>query len=183
MKGNGNQRTRKLQIKIKGMHCSGCAANIEKTLARRGDILKASISFPAQRAILEVKENADINSIKQEIKELGYEAEEESELTKVYLRIEGIKCPSCIKGIESSLKNLKGVEEVQIELLSKTATIAFQPGQIQYSTIKDFIENLGYRVKEDREIEPERDNKELFKTKQKLFLSWIFTAPLIVLML
>lgn len=183
MKGNENQRVREWQIKIKGMHCSGCAASIEKTLAKRSDVLKASVSFPTQTATLEVKRNADIDSIKQQIKELGYEVEDESELTRVCLKIEGMKCPSCIKGIESSLKNLEGVEEVQIELLPKTAIITFQPEQIQYSTIKDFIESLGYHVKEDREVQPESDHKELFRARQKLFLSWIFTAPLVVLML
>ncbi|BER92403.1 MAG: P-type Cu+ transporter [Candidatus Atribacteria bacterium] len=183
MRKNENQQARRLQIKIKGMHCSGCAASIEKTLARRSDVLKASVSFTTQTATLEVKKNANLDSIKQEIKELGYEVEDESELTKIHLRIEGMKCPSCVKGIESSLKNLEGIKEVHIELLPGTATIVFQPEKIQYSTIRDFIESLGYHVKEDQNNQPEGDQKELSKARQKLILSWVFTAPLVVLML
>ena len=68
----------KISLKIKGMHCEGCAKAIEKYLKNKEGIISAKVSFSLNKAIIEYDNRLNENKLKEFIKEAGYGVEEES---------------------------------------------------------------------------------------------------------
>lgn len=65
-------------------------------------------------------------------------------VTIITLNVEGMSCGNCVKSIESNLRQLSGVEEVQVELAAKTVTVTASSASEQQ--IADVIEDLGFDV-------------------------------------
>ena len=69
---------------IKGMHCSNCAQTIEKGLKSEAGIKNANINFALSNLNLDFDESkTNITKIKNKIKSLGYQAEEENDFQKL----------------------------------------------------------------------------------------------------
>jgi Cu+-exporting ATPase len=67
----------KITIRIRGMHCTSCAAKIERALNALPSV-KASINFALERALVEYDPaKTDIERIKRAVREAGYEITEE----------------------------------------------------------------------------------------------------------
>lgn len=63
------------ELKIEGMHCTGCVARIEKILGNTEGIIKAKVSLEEKKATIEYDETkVTLETIKQEIEEAGFEA-------------------------------------------------------------------------------------------------------------
>ncbi len=73
---------KKIELKIKGMHCESCAKTIEKALLKEKGIFSAQVNFSLEKAIIEYDpEKIKLENIKKKIKEAGYEAlEKEGEM-------------------------------------------------------------------------------------------------------
>ncbi len=68
------------------------------------------------------------------------------------IKITGMTCASCAKAIESTIKNLKGVESVSVNLATESAHIVYDPSKISLETIIEAIENIGYGVVKDEAV-------------------------------
>ena len=70
-------------LRIKGMHCAGCAANIERTLKKTTGILEISVNFATEKACITWEpDTLKLFDIKNAIIKIGFtpvEAEEKSE--------------------------------------------------------------------------------------------------------
>jgi len=65
----------KQTINISGMHCSSCAATIEKLLKKTAGITGVRVRFMTQTAVVEFDETKiQLEKIKKLIKSAGYEA-------------------------------------------------------------------------------------------------------------
>ena len=62
------------------------------------------------------------------------------------MEIEGMSCMHCAKKVEDSLKALKGVKNVTVNLEEKKATVVMKQ-EIANETLKNVVEELGYEVK------------------------------------
>jgi copper chaperone CopZ len=47
------ERTEKVTLSIKGMHCASCALNVEKALQRQAGVRGAAVNFAAETATVE----------------------------------------------------------------------------------------------------------------------------------
>ncbi|MCL2706343.1 MAG: heavy-metal-associated domain-containing protein, partial [Spirochaetaceae bacterium] len=78
-------------LRIKGMHCAGCAANIERSLKKITGIIEASVNFATEKACIKWEpRNLKLSDIKNAIIKMGFtpvEAEEKSEKEKNELAI------------------------------------------------------------------------------------------------
>jgi len=64
------------------------------------------------------------------------------------LRIEDMHCASCVLKIEKALKNVEGVEDVNVNLATKTAYIKTQD-KVHEKNLEEAIENIGYGIRKD----------------------------------
>ncbi|MFH2050711.1 MAG: heavy metal translocating P-type ATPase [bacterium] len=69
-------KTKEIDLRIKGMHCAGCAANIEKGMAGVDGIEECRVNFALHSsAVVFDSDKVTENQIIDKIKELGYQAE------------------------------------------------------------------------------------------------------------
>ncbi len=66
-------------------------------------------------------------------------------MQKVNFCIDGMTCSACSSGIERSLSRKKGIKDITVNLISKTASVEFDSTLITLSEIFAFIEKLGYK--------------------------------------
>lgn len=66
----------KVELKISGMHCTGCASRLEKVLNGMESV-KAIVSFETKNAVIEYnKDEVSIDEITEAIYDAGFEVEE-----------------------------------------------------------------------------------------------------------
>ena len=61
------------------------------------------------------------------------------------LKIEGMHCAGCSTRLEKVLNNLEGVETAKVSLEEKKATIKYDETKINIETIKEAIEDAGFK--------------------------------------
>jgi P-type Cu+ transporter len=72
----------KVNLKINGIHCASCVLKIEKALGREAGIDSANVNFALGKlAVTYNPEQIKLSGIKDKIKEIGYEVEEEEHNT------------------------------------------------------------------------------------------------------
>jgi len=64
----------------------------------------------------------------------------------INIDIQGMHCASCSAIIEMSLKNKKGMESISVNLLSGTASMIYDDGEIGPEDIITIINDLGYKA-------------------------------------
>jgi P-type Cu+ transporter len=68
-------------------------------------------------------------------------------LKTVKFDIKGMHCASCSSLIQMSLKNLKGIENVSVNLLTNTAVVEADETAVSPQDIIQIIENAGFSAK------------------------------------
>ena len=63
----------------------------------------------------------------------------------IKLKIEGMHCAGCSTRLEKVLNNLEGVEQAQVSLQEKKATIKYDENKISLESIKEAIEDAGFK--------------------------------------
>lgn len=61
------------------------------------------------------------------------------------LKIEGMHCAGCSTRLEKVLNNLEGVETAKVSLEEKKATIKYDETKISLGSIKESIEDAGFK--------------------------------------
>jgi len=70
--------TKKIILRVSGMHCNSCVVNIEDALRKQKGIISANINFASEKAHLEFNPNeTNIEDIKKTVKKAGYDTIEE----------------------------------------------------------------------------------------------------------
>lgn len=70
-------------------------------------------------------------------------------MKKVY-QLERLSCPTCVSKIESMLKKVKGVQNVEVLFMSSRIKIEFDENVVSSEELKDRIGRFGYPVISER---------------------------------
>ncbi|HYK73452.1 MAG TPA: copper chaperone CopZ [Pseudoneobacillus sp.] len=68
-------------------------------------------------------------------------------MEKVTLHVEGMSCGHCVKAVEGSVGELKGVSSVKVNLDSATVEVEYNNTEVTLDAIKETIDDQGYDVK------------------------------------
>jgi copper chaperone CopZ len=66
----------------------------------------------------------------------------------VQMRIGGMTCASCAKGLEASFRNMSGVVKVTVNYKAGQAVVTFDTGKQSVDSLSKFVATCGYKVKE-----------------------------------
>lgn len=66
----------------------------------------------------------------------------------VTLKVDGMSCGHCEKAVKGALGNVKGVEDVQVDLAAKTVKVEYDEENITIPQLAEVIEDQGYDVVE-----------------------------------
>ncbi|PEN33483.1 copper chaperone CopZ [Bacillus toyonensis] len=67
-------------------------------------------------------------------------------MEQLTLKVEGMSCEHCVNSIESSVKELNGVEQVKVQLAEGTVEVTIDSSAITLKDIVAVIEDQGYDV-------------------------------------
>lgn len=68
---------KEIELKIEGMHCTGCSNRLEKVLNNIEGVTSAQVNFDEKSAIVNFEEGkVTIEKIKENIEDAGFTAEE-----------------------------------------------------------------------------------------------------------
>ncbi|GJM63790.1 heavy metal translocating P-type ATPase [Persicobacter diffluens] len=160
-------------IKIGGMSCANCAANIEKTLQATHGIEEASVNFAMETAQVDFDENKlDEKSLQQVIEKQGFRIIPEER--HIAAQIEGMTCGSCVANVEKAIAAVEGVQEVEVNLLTQQAKIALSP-QVKIKTIEKAVKAAGFKMNtESKELEH-------ISYYHRFLGAALFTIPLLII--
>ncbi len=74
---------------------------------------------------------------------------------KVYLRVYDMTCGHCQKRVADAISSLEGVESVEVDLESESATVSFDPQKVSLDEIKAAIRKAGYSTESENEAQEE----------------------------
>ena len=70
----------------------------------------------------------------------------------VQIRIAGMTCASCAKGLEASFRKMAGVVKVTVDYKAGQAVVTFDTGKQSTESLSKFVATCGYQVKETKVI-------------------------------
>ena len=173
---------KRIILPIKGMHCASCAANIEKSLKRVPGVKGANVNYASEKASVEFDaEKASESDLEKAVEDAGYEViKTGGKAGTITLRVRGMSSQHCAGVVESSLRKLDGIRNVDASFAIERAIIDFDPNKVTLEKIKKTIVDAGYEPEEFREDvdrEKEARQKEISSLKIKFLVSFIFGMP------
>jgi Cu+-exporting ATPase len=174
------KRLIKTGIKINGMSCANCAANIEKTLSRLPGVHQAAVNFASEKAIIEyAPDEINASEIINAITELGFKPV----TLKSSFIVSGMSCASCVARVEKAIMNIPGVVSASVNLANGQATVSYLE-DVQLSSIKQAVSDAGFAV-EDETSAPEdvsdTANREIKKLRNTLIVASILGIAVLIL--
>jgi copper chaperone len=64
---------------------------------------------------------------------------------KTYFKVVGMYCTTCKPIVEKQLKNNNGIKKIDINYMTDTVVIEFDPTLTNIKEIKESLENSGYK--------------------------------------
>lgn len=103
-------------------------------------------------------------------------------MTEKKFNVTGMTCSSCSAHVEKSIKNLNGVENVNVNLLSNTMIVKFDENKLNENDIISTVIKSGYGASIYKDEIKKAENKlanDINKMKIRLTISIIFLIPLL----
>ncbi len=73
---------------------------------------------------------------------------QENSMQSATIQVDGLSCPFCAYGLEKHLKKVKGVEDVEINMKSGKATVAFKSGaQVDDAALSEAVTKAGFTAR------------------------------------
>jgi Cu+-exporting ATPase len=177
--------TRTVELDVLGMTCAACANTIERTLKRTQGVSDAHVNIATERASVTFDPGlVDLSRLVGQVREAGYDAAAQ----RAILPIGGMTCAACVNHVERALKRVEGVLSVNVNLATERATVEYLSGVATLEAFREAVAHAGYEVLEDRsgellEAAPDLDVLKMQAARRRMWVSWVFTGPIIVLML
>jgi Cd2+/Zn2+-exporting ATPase len=105
----------------------------------------------SQLKIMGIQQKMKRQAIVQAIERLGHKVENEDRIKQGLLHIEGMDCEDETVLIEKKMKSLKGLEFFQVDLMSQTLRVQYDPALLSVQEIIKSIAETGMKARLERE--------------------------------
>ncbi|KAF1808456.1 copper-transporting ATPase 2 [Eremomyces bilateralis CBS 781.70] len=146
-------------LQVQGMTCGACTSAVESAFANEPAVQSVDISLVMERAVL-VHDVARIapETIKDMIEDRGFGAAVISTMASktesqgppeaiTTVQVGGMTCGACTSAIEGAFKDVEGVKNFSISLLSERAVLEHDPKLLAPEKIAEIIEDAGFEAK------------------------------------
>ncbi|MCU5533279.1 heavy metal translocating P-type ATPase [Bacillus cereus] len=166
-------------LQISGMTCAACANRIEKGLKKVEGVHDANVNFALEKTkIMYDPQKTNPQQFKEKVESLGYGIVSD----KAEFTVSGMTCAACANRVEKRLNKLEGVNGATVNFALESATVDFNPDEINVNEMKSAITKLGYKleVKSDEQDEStDHRLQEIERQKKKFIISFIISFPLL----
>ncbi|MGR6016042.1 heavy metal translocating P-type ATPase [Bacillus paranthracis] len=166
-------------LQISGMTCAACANRIEKGLKKVEGVHDANVNFALEKTkIIYDPQKTNPQQFKEKVESLGYGIVSD----KAEFTVSGMTCAACANKVEKRLNKLEGVNGATVNFALESATVDFNPDEINVNEMKSAITKLGYKLEvKSAEQDGSTDHRlqEIERQKKKFIISFILSFPLL----
>ena len=182
---------KRIQLKIGGMTCANCAANIAKALNRESGVVEANVNFASEKVQIDYDPDiVDRKTLERVITGLGYDVQSEvpegPDVETITLLMGGMSCASCARNLETMLGQLDGVEEAAVNFASEKATVRYRPAQVRVLDLQRAVRKMGYEAhlpSEDVAEQEDEDMQRVAHARRRMLVSAALTTVIMGLMM
>jgi len=180
---SASTRSQRFRLTIEGMHCAGCAANVERALGGVEGVETATVNFAVEEATVALEKDAvTVSDLVTAVERAGYGVRE----TSIELSVAGMHCASCVGSVEAELAAVPGVVDAAVNLADETARVRVVGGTVRPETLMEAVRRAGYGAevisagtREDEARAAARD-AEVASLKRRFWVAAVLSLPLIV---
>ncbi|TKH18801.1 copper-translocating P-type ATPase [Bacillus wiedmannii] len=173
-----NER-KEANLQISGMTCAACANRIEKGLKKVEGVHDANVNFALEKTkIMYDPQKTNPQQFKEKVESLGYGIVSD----KAEFTVSGMTCAACANRVEKRLNNLEGVNGATVNFALESATVNFNPDEINVNEMKSAITKLGYKLEvksDEQDGSTDHRLQEIERQKKKFIISFILSFPLL----
>ncbi|MGG2936243.1 heavy metal translocating P-type ATPase [Bacillus pacificus] len=166
-------------LQISGMTCAACANRIEKGLKKVEGVHDANVNFALEKTkIMYAPQKTNPQQFKEKVESLGYGIVSD----KAEFTVSGMTCAACANRVEKRLNKLEGVNEATVNFALESATVDFNPDEINVNEMKSVITKLGYKLElksDEQDGSTDHRLQEIERQKKKFIVSFILSFPLL----
>ncbi|MDA1679241.1 heavy metal translocating P-type ATPase [Bacillus cereus group sp. TH152-1LC] len=166
-------------LQISGMTCAACANRIEKGLKKVEGVHDANVNFALEKTkIMYDPQKTNPQQFKQKVESLGYGIVSD----KAEFTVSGMTCAACANRVEKRLNKLEGVNGATVNFTLESATVDFNPDEININEMKSAITKLGYKLEvksDEQDGSTDHRLQEIERQKKKFIISFILSFPLL----
>lgn len=141
-----HDRNAEIELRIGGMDCPHCPANVEEALRAIQGVTHAHVNLANGSAhIAYDPSRVKVLDLIKAIRIAGYTAGAAS----MRVGVKNMHCSSCVIRIELALQTTPGVIAARASSLSNAVDIEYVPEKTDFSAIRAAIESIGYHVAEN----------------------------------
>lgn len=137
---------------IEGMTCNGCRTHVENVLNKVGGVKDAKVNLEAEEATIKAESKLDIKRLQEALQADGGKYriskperiidEKGKEILAQNYIVTGMTCNGCRAHVENSLKNVEGVQNVNVDLENHNAYIE-KEDYIQIEKLREALKSDG----------------------------------------
>ena len=170
-----------LSLPVEGMTCASCVGRVEASLRKVPGVHEVVVNLATERADIEAETGTSRQALVHAIEKVGFDVPPAT----IALAIDGMSCASCVGRVETALRKVEGVTEVNVNLATEQATIQ---GTADTAQLLAAVESAGYdaRLKDEavptdaNEITAKRDN-ERAGLKRDFITALVLALPVFIL--
>ncbi|WP_144476836.1 heavy metal translocating P-type ATPase [Bacillus thuringiensis] len=170
---------KKANLQISGMTCAACANRIEKGLKKVEGVHEANVNFALEKTkIMYDPTKTNPQQFKEKVESLGYGIVSD----KAEFTVSGMTCAACANRVEKRLNKLDGVNKATVNFALESATVDFNPDEVNVNEMKSAITKLGYKLEvkpDDQDASTDHRLQEIERQKKKFIISFILSFPLL----
>ncbi|MGE7886774.1 heavy metal translocating P-type ATPase [Bacillus cereus] len=166
-------------LQISGMTCAACANRIEKGLKKVEGVHEANVNFALEKTkIMYDPAKTNPQQFKEKVESLGYGIVSD----KAEFTVSGMTCAACANRVEKRLNKLDGVNKATVNFALESATVDFNPDEVNVNEMKSAITKLGYKLEvkpDEQDASTDHRLQEIERQKKKFIISFILSFPLL----
>lgn len=176
---NEMNEQKEANLQISGMTCAACANRIEKGLKKIEGVHDANVNFALEKTkIMYDSGKTNPQQFKEKVESLGYGIVSD----KAEFTVSGMTCAACANRVEKRLNKLDGVNKATVNFALESATVDFNPDEINVGEMKSTITKLGYKLEvksDEQDGSTDHRLQEIERQKKKFIISFILSFPLL----
>ena len=140
---------RQTEFSVHGMSCGKCVGKVTEALQAVPGVESADVSLAEKRATVVFDDRQTTHeTLTAAVVAAGFQIPpaESSTTLQFSLPVHGMSCQKCVAKVTAALADLPGVEEVQVSLPEKQATVTADPLHVSRSLLEETIVAAGFHA-------------------------------------
>lgn len=171
-----------LDLRVEGMSCASCVGRVERAIKGVPGVSKASVNLATERATVAFSGALAVSEVISAVDNAGFAIA----LEEADIKVDGMTCASCVGRVERVIKQMPGIIDASVNLVTQKARVRFATGSVTPADVAREITNAGF---ESHAIAPDEgrlangDNKdaEMAGLKRALWLAGVLTLPVFLI--